>query len=102
MLNSMTEAERTWSCQLSMKNTRKGMKLSASTISETELALRLTRSVQLLDCFTVTVFLSSSDDGRTVSVVSSICLACARTFAIICWILALYLGNWYMKSTARL
>ena len=93
MLNNMTDAERTWSCQLSMKNTRNGMKVRDSTISETELAFRLTRSVQLLDCFTVTVFLSSSDDGRTVSVVCSICCACSRTCAIICWILALYVGN---------
>ncbi len=74
MLNSITVAERTWSCQLSMKKTRNGMKVSASTTSETELALRLTRSVQLLDCFTVTVFLSSVE-GSTVSVVFSICSA---------------------------
>ena len=43
--------------------------MSASTISETELALRLTMSVQLLDCFTVTAFLSSAEEGNTVSVV---------------------------------
>src|SRR5271157_1890803 len=102
MLNSMTEAERTWSCQLSMKNTRNGMKVRVSMISETELALRLTRSVQLLSCFTVTAFLSSSDEGRTVSVVLSICSASSRTCAIISWILALYVGNSYMKATARL
>src|SRR5271157_3722292 len=101
MLNSMTEAERTWSCQLSMKNTRNGMKVRASTISETELAFRLTRSVQLLDCFTVIVF-SSVDDGKTVSVVLSICSASSRTCAIIPWILALYVGSSYMKATARL
>src|SRR5208283_1483119 len=98
----MTEAERTWSCQLSMKNTRNGIKVTASTISETVLAFLLTRSVQLLDCFTVTVFWSSSDEGRTVSVVFSICSASSRTGAIICWILALYVGSSYMKAMARL
>src|ERR1039458_8404381 len=93
MLNSITEAERTWSCQLNMKKTRNGTKVMASTISDTELAFRLTMSVQVLDWRTVTVFLSASDEGITVSVVCSICSACSRTRPIICWILALYWGS---------
>ena len=69
MLNSITEAERTWSCQLSMKKTRNGTKVMVSTSSDTELAFLLTKSVQSLDCRTVTVFWSASDEGNTVSVV---------------------------------
>src|SRR5271167_3380608 len=98
----MTVAERTWSCQLSIKNTRNGTNVMASTISETVLAFLLKKSVQLLDCFTVTVFLSSSDEGRTVSVVFSICSASSRTGAIICWMRALYFGKSDMKARARL
>jgi len=57
------------------------MNVSASNSSDTELAFRLTRSVQLLDCFTVTACWSWSSSGSTVSVVCSICWACSRIFA---------------------
>src|SRR5215471_9556708 len=59
MRNSITVAERACCCQLSMKYTRNGTKVSAKASCETELKPRVTRSVTGLVGCTLTMLLSS-------------------------------------------